>query len=108
MYLIETNYSDTLAWQKKKRIQFLSYIYHAETDTFTVRPKINWSSHKRGVKKAEDVKNMDQLKEHIKEFPLTKRSMASILMGSINDPLQIMAPYVDNLKLIYRNLLEFC
>ena len=47
---------------------------------------------------------MDQLKNHIQDFPLTKRTLASILMGSLHDPLQIMAPYVNNLKLIYRDL----
>ena len=79
-----------LTGEKKKKIKFLSYIYYSETDTFSVRPKINLSPRKRGVRKAEDVKDMDQLKDHIKEFPLTKRTLASILMGSLHDPLHIM------------------
>ena len=29
---------------------------------------------------------------------MKKRSLASILMGSLHDPLQIMAPYVNNIK----------
>ena len=47
---------------------------------------------------------MEQLKIHIQDFPLTKRTLASILMGTVHDPLQLMAPYVNNLKLIYRDL----
>ena len=47
---------------------------------------------------------MDQLKDHIQEFPLTNTTLASILMGSLHDPLHLMAPYVNNLKLIYNDL----
>ena len=36
-----------LTGEKKKKIKFLSYIYYSETDTFSVRPKINWSPLKR-------------------------------------------------------------
>jgi hypothetical protein len=36
----------------KKSIKFLSYTYHAQTDTFSVIPRINWSPKKRGVRKS--------------------------------------------------------
>ena len=35
---------------------------------------------------------------------MTKRTLASILMGSLHGSLQIMAPYVNNIKLIYRDV----
>ena len=41
-----------LTGEKMKKIKLLSYIYYSETDTFSVRPKINWSPRKR---KAGDV-----------------------------------------------------
>ena len=47
---------------------------------------------------------MEELKVHIQENGLTKRSVASILMGSLHDPLQLMAPFVNNIKLFYRDL----
>ena len=62
--------------QENKKIKFLSYTYHAESDTFTVRPKINWSPRKRGVRKTEDVKTIEELRNHITEYRLTKRSLA--------------------------------
>ena len=37
-------------------------------------------------------------------YGLTKRSVASILMGSCHDPLGIFLPYVNNLKIIYRDI----
>ena len=90
--------------QENKKIKFLSYIYQAESSTFTVRPKINWSPRKRGVRKTEDVKTIEELRNHITEYRLTKRSLAIIFMGSMHNPLQIMAPYVHNIKLIYRDV----
>ena len=54
-----------LTGQENKKIQFLSYIYHAESDTFTVCPKINWSPRKRGIQKSEDVKTIEGLRNYI-------------------------------------------
>ena len=47
---------------------------------------------------------MEELKDHITSYGLTKRSVACILMGTLRDPLQLLAPYINNLKLIYRNI----
>ena len=62
------------------------------------------SPRKRGIRKTEGVKTIEELRSHITEFGLTKRSLASILIGSLHYPLQIMAPYVNNIKLIYRDV----
>ena len=72
--------------------------YHAETDTFSVRPRINWSPKKRGVRKSKDITNMEELQTRASQG-LTKRNVASLLMGTLHDP------YINNLKLIYRDIL---
>ena len=36
--------------------------------------------------------------------PLTRRNLATILMGTLYDPLQIFPPYQKNVNLIYRDL----
>ena len=93
-------------WVLTGQIRLLRYIYHAVNDTFTVRPKINSSHRKRGVRKTKDVKNIEELKSHIIKFGLNKRSLASISMGSFLRSIANygMAPYVNNLKLIYRDV----
>ena len=48
----------------EKQVKFLSYLYHAKTDTFSVRPKVNWSPKKRGVRKSQDVTSMEELRDH--------------------------------------------
>ena len=53
---------------------------------------------------AQNVENVEDLKVHVENYPLTRRNLASILMGTLYDPLQIFAAYQNNLKLIYRDL----
>ena len=84
--------------------KFLSYTYHALTDTFSARPKINWSPKKRGVRTSADCKSMAEVKSMAELYGLTKRTVASILMGTIHDPLGFFLPYVNNLKLVYRDI----
>ena len=56
----------------------LSYTYHAETDKFSLRPKINWSPKRRGVRKAADCKTYEEILEHVNIYGLTKRTFASV------------------------------
>ena len=88
----------------EKKVKFISCNYNAKNDTFSFWPKINWSVKKRGARKSPDVKNVEELQEHIKENGMTRRSVASILMGLLHDPLQLMAPFINNLKLVYRDI----
>ena len=88
----------------KVSIKFLSYYYHAERDTFSVKPNVNWSPKRRGARLAPNVENVEDLKKHVEMYPLSRRNLASILMGTLYDPLQIYEPYQNNLKLIYRDL----
>ena len=80
--------------------KFLSYQYHAASDTFSARAKINWSPKKRGIRQAADCKSLAEVKDMAEIYGLTKRSVASILMGTCHDPLGIFLPYVNNLKII--------
>ena len=88
----------------KVSIKFLSYYYNAERDTFNVKPNIIWSPKRRGARTAQNVENVEDLKIHVQNYPLTRRNLASILMGTLYNPLQIFVPYQNNLKLIYRDL----
>ena len=54
--------------------KFLSYLYHSSSDSIQVRPKINWSRKKGGTRTAPNVTNEQELRDHIKENPVTKRS----------------------------------
>ena len=83
---------------------FLSYIYHTSSDSIQVRPKVNWSKKKRGARTAPNVTNEQELKEHFKENPVTKRSCLAITMGTLHDPLYLMGPYQLNLKCLYRKV----
>ena len=67
-----------------KTVKFLSYSYNPMKDTFSVRPKIKWSAKKKGARNG-----------------MTRYSVSSILMGTLHDPLQLMAPFINNLKLVY-------
>ena len=87
-----------------KDTKFLSYTYHAFSDKFSARPKINWAPKKRGTRRHADCKSMAEVKTMVDNFGLTKRSVASILMGTIHDPLGFFLPYLNNLKLIYRDI----
>ena len=86
------------------QVKFFSYMYHPQFDTFNVRPHVNWSPRKRGARTAPDVKNIAELQQHAKQFSLTKRSVASLVMGTLFDPLMVMSWYILILKIIYRDL----
>ena len=88
----------------KKQVKFLSYMYDASTDTFSVRPKVNWSPKKRGVRQAADVKTISELQQHAEKYGMTKRSVASLVIGSLHDPLGFMQPFQSNLKLHFRDI----
>ena len=46
-----------------KTVKTKSYNYNAKKNTFSVRPKVNWSVMKRGARKSPDVKNVEELQE---------------------------------------------
>ena len=87
-------------------IKFLSYLYHPTTDSIQVRPKINWSPKKRGARISKNATNEEELKQHCKENPVTRRALAAITMGTLHDPLYLMGPFLTNLKVLYRKVIQ--
>ena len=83
-------------------VKFLNYGYDPHTDMISLRPRVNWSPKRRGARIADDVKSMDELMEHMATYPLTKRSLASLVMGCLYDPLGMGITYNNNIKAIYR------
>ena len=79
-------------------VKFLSYHYEAHTDTFCVKPVINWSPRHRGARRAPDITTHADLVEYIASNLVTKRHVASMVMGTMFDSLQIFCPYRTNLK----------
>ena len=82
----------------------LSYTYLAKEDKFSVRAKINWAPKRRGVRKAVDCKSYQEIVDHANIYGLTKRTVASVLMSTVHDPLGVCLPFVGNLKFIYRDI----
>ena len=94
------------SYDKSPPVKYLSYLFHPETDSFQVRAKVNWSRRKRGARISKDVKTEEELVRHMKENPITRRSLSSIVMGSLHDPLYLMGPYLLNLKYLYRQVVD--
>ena len=42
----------------------------------------------------------------MRENPITKRTCLAITMGTLHDPLYLMAPYNLNLKVLYRKVVN--
>ena len=58
-YAFKEGNFEVQSWVKtgdSEKVKFLSYMYNPETDTFNVRPNINWSPRKRGVRSQPNVK----------------------------------------------------
>ena len=87
--------------EKSDLTKFLSYMYDSESDTFSLRTNFNWSKIKRGARSGPPIEDLDNIEEYFKKYPLTKKAMASIVMGACHDPLQIVAPFTNNLKFLY-------
>ena len=83
-------------------IKFLNYGYDPYKDTISLRPRVNWSPKRRGARVTDDVKTVEELKRHMMTYPLTKRSLASLVMGALYDPLGLGIPFTNNIKAIYR------
>ena len=75
---------------------YLSYDYLPEQDKFRVRIKMNYSKKKRGIRVKEDFKNIHELATCVKTHGVTRRNLASLLMGTYHDPLGIVDPYAKH------------
>ena len=65
---------------------------------------MNYSKKKHRIRIREDFKDIHELAMCVKTHGVTKRNLASLLMGTCHDPLGIIDPYGNNLKIIYRRL----
>ena len=87
--------------EKSETTKILSYMYDSENDTFSPRTNFNWSKIKRGARSGSSLEKIEEIGDYFKKYPLTKKAIASIVMGTCHDPLGIVAPYINNLKFIY-------
>ena len=89
---------------RQKPVKYLNYGWHTKSDTIYLRPRINWSRRRRGAREAPDVQTREQLVGHIQKYPITKKHLASIVMGTLYDPLGLGQPFVNNLKTLFREV----
>ena len=90
--------------ETKKEVKYLNYGWETLSDSIYLRPRINWSRKRRGAREAPDVTTKEQLIDHIQKYPITKRNLASIVMGTLYDPLGLGQPYNNNLKSLFREV----
>ena len=83
---------------------YLSYDYLPSEGKFKVRVSLNYSKKKRGIRTKEDFQNIHELAECVKTHGITRRNLASLLMGTCHDPLGVVDPYANNLKIIHRRV----
>ena len=98
--------------QDTEPIKYLSYIYHPKTDEFSPRININWSKIKRGARSGPPLEKIEDIKGYMQKFPITKKGVASLVMGLCHDPLGIVNPYINNFKFLYSDIckkdIEWC
>ena len=90
--------------ETNKEVKYLNYGWNTLSDCIYLRPRINWSRKRRGAREAPDVQTKEQLDHHIRKYPITKRNLASIVMGTLYDPLGLGQPYNNNLKSLFREV----
>ena len=87
-----------------KETKYLNYGWTPLQASIVLRPRINWSKKRRGARESPDVKTKEQLEAHMKKYPITKKNLASIVMGTLYDPLGLGQPFVNNLKSLFREV----
>ena len=96
--------SFTTSGHKDPPIKYLSYNYFPETDTFSVRLRVNLSDVKRGKRQVADIVDSEAVEDHVEQFPFTRRRLVSLTM-MYHDPLSILQPLQNNFKLILRKVI---
>ena len=88
------------------KVKYLSYWYSPRKDCFSVRVKFNLSPVKRGSKAVPDVKDPDQVDEHVQLYPWTRRRLAGLCASFMHDPTGYLGPLNANLKFFTREVTE--
>lgn len=82
--------------------KFLGLKYKSLSDAFSVISKVNFSKLKRGRREVPDCKNENEIRSCIRDRPVTKRTVASLLHSILFDPLGFFDNYKNLLKLHFR------
>ena len=95
----------TTSWDKKPPVKYLNYQYFPESDSFSVKLKINLSESKRGRRQVADVVDPADVDAHVNQFGWTKRKLTSCCM-QFSDPLQLLGCLQNNFKFLLRSVVQ--
>ena len=95
----------TTFWDKKPPVKYLNYQYFPESDSFSVKLKINLSESKRGRRQVADVVDPADVDAHVNQFGWTKRKLTSCCM-QFSDPLQLLGCLQNNFKFLLRSVVQ--
>ena len=95
----------TTSGHKDPDIKYLSYNYSPPSDSFSVRLRVNLSTAKRGKRQVADIVLPEDVNNHVKQFPFTRRKLVSLTM-MYHDPLAVLQPLQNNFKLILRRVIS--
>ena len=94
----------TMSGDQKESFKYLSYITDPKKDTISLRTNLNWSKIKRGARTGPSLTKPEDIDEYMKIYPLTKKAIASVVMGCTHDPLGLADPYKNNFKYIFKSI----
>ena len=92
--------------QDTEKVKYLSYIYHPREDKFSINVKFNLSNTKRGAKTDPDVKSPEQVDQHVKLYPWTKRRLSGLCASFAHDPTGYLGPVTANFKFYTREVTQ--
>ena len=94
----------TLSGEKKPTFKYLFYLTDPHEDTILLRTNLNWSKIKRGARTGESLTRVEDIDQYMEKYPLTKKAVASVVMGCCPDPLGLADPFKNNFKQIFRSI----
>ena len=94
----------TFTGDNKPPFKYLSYLINPKEDTIAPRKNFNWTKIKRGARTGPSLTRAEDIDEYMQDYPLTKKAIASIVMGCCHDPLGLIDPYKNNFKFIFRSI----
>ena len=94
----------TLSGEKKEKFKYLSYLTDPYEDTIQLRTNLNWSKIRRGARTGESLTRVEDIDQYMEKYPLTKKAVASVVMGCCHDPLGLGDPFKNNFKQVFRKI----
>ena len=86
------------------KFKYLSYLNDPYEDTISLRTNLNWSPIRRGARTGESLTRIEDIDQYMEKYPLTKKAVASVVMGCCHDPLGLADPFKNNFKQIFKNI----